>query len=446
VYFGTTGGVIRYDRYSRSWLNPLTDIDGLPSNNIRRLAYDSDYNDLWIDTDRGTGRYNVTFESWYTDNNFPNDKVINDWNQSQYRTLFMPFEYDYAEGYVSDPNLRRYIITVGYKDDFEGVMYVGTWGLGTATINTRFFDYQLMNYGPYSRDISKVVKIGETLWLGTSLGSGESAITSYDINANSWKYYEPTFIFGLNNTEITSGANSGNYIWLGTTDGLIRIENDQRFKTYTNMPDLYSTDISSVAEYGGFLYLGTDDGMAILPPTGEVPDSLFKSPLPDNFLLRGQRINDLCAFKGTLYIATDNSVYSFNSTEHQFRELDTPSADLAWGATDIFADSANIYFAAQLGIVIVNPETDSSSTVTASIFASTWVINELYADSRLIWAATDVGLWKYRKSDGHTYLYTMADGLPVNKVNSIVVDGDYFWLGTSRGLVRFLWNASGRGD
>jgi ligand-binding sensor domain-containing protein len=446
VYFGTTGGVIRYNRNTRSWLDPLTAIDGLPSNNIRSLVFDPDTYELWINTDRGSGRYNTTFESWYTDSDFPGDQVVNDWNAARFKTLFMPFEYDYSDGYVSDPNMRRYPITVGFQDDLEDIMYIGTWGLGAAVINTRYFDYKPLNFGPYSRDISRVVEIDRTLWLGTTFGTDESAVTSYNLDSKAWTYYQPPLVYGLDNTEITSGTNSGNYIWLGTTDGLLRIENDQRFRTYRGLPHMSSTDILSVVEYGGYLYLGTDNGIAIIPPTGELPDSLFKSPLPDSLLMRGQQVFDLLVVKDVLYIATENSVYSFNSPAGQFRQLDTPANDLSWGATAIYSDGGNLYFAARSGIVTIDIATDSSSVVHDPIFADGWIVHELYADKQFIWAATDRGLWKYRKSDSYTYLYGTADGLPVNRVNSIVADGDYFWLGTSRGLVRFLWNSPGRGD
>ena len=47
VYFGTTGGIIRYDRFADTWLDPLTASGGLPSNNVQQLAYDPQYNDYW---------------------------------------------------------------------------------------------------------------------------------------------------------------------------------------------------------------------------------------------------------------------------------------------------------------------------------------------------------------------------------------------------------------
>lgn len=446
IYFGTTGGVTRYDTFTESWLTPLTVVNGLPSNNVRSVVFDLQFNELWIATDRGAGKYNITFESWYTDSNFPAGRITNHWNPSRFPGLFMPFEYNYANGYVSDPNMQQYQITSGYEDGDYYKMYVGTWGMGAAIINTEHQEYTPLTYGPYDKNISRVIKIGDVLWMGTGFDANERAITRFDSFRNEWDYFKSEFIYGLDNTEITSGVNSGDYTWLGTTTGLIRIDNTQRFKSYRNFANLPSLEITSLAEYGGYLYVGTDDGLTVLPATGDIPDSVFKTPLPDDLFLRGLIIYDLYVYNDELYIATDNKVFSYNASTRKFRDLDTPNSDLAYGVYDIFGDDENLYFGARFGVVMVNLSTDESWVATDHIFSSGWKINEIYADNKYIWAATDNGLWKYRKKDQYTYLYTTNDGLPTDRINSIVADGDYFWLGTREGLIRFFWNDPGRGD
>ena len=136
----------------------------------------------------------------------------------------------------------------------------------------------------------------------------------------------------------------------------------------------------------------------------------------------------------------------FNSDSSQFKDLDTPAGDLSYGANDIFTDGKNLYFAARFGVVIIDTETDIASVATDPSLSDRWRILELYSDKKYIWAATSIGLWRYRKSDKTTRLYTVADGLPTNYINSLVGDGDYLWLGSQMGLIRFLWNSPGRGD
>ena len=445
VYYGTTGGIIRYDYISNSWLDPLTITGGMHSNYVEKLAYEPDYNELWAKTDMGTAKYSLAFEKWYSEFEFPDHLIINNWNPKRFSTLFMPFGYDYYDGYITDEHGRRFTVTVGFEDNFDH-MYIGTWGMGTAVINTRHINLELIPFGPYNFNISKVISIGNNLWLGNDYSQVEQGITRYSFDTKKWDYFEPQFTWGLGSSEVTTGINTGDFTWLGTLDGLVRIDNKSSFRNFNVFSGLPSEYILSLAEYGGFVYVGTDNGLGIIHSSGGVPDSIFKEPLPEKFLLRGLRINDLLVLNGSLYIATNNGVYMFNSDSMNFQEIDTPSADLAFGANDIFTDGKNLYFAARFGVVVIDTETDIATLATDHSLSDRWDIREVYSDSAYIWAATSIGLWRYDKKMENTRLYTVVDGLPTDYINSLVIDGDYLWLGTRMGLIRFLWNSPGRGD
>ncbi|MCX6831054.1 MAG: hypothetical protein NT028_02845, partial [candidate division Zixibacteria bacterium] len=58
VYFGTNGGILRYDINAEKWLAPLTVSDGLPDNRIRRLAVDRMTDEIWAETVRGGSYFN----------------------------------------------------------------------------------------------------------------------------------------------------------------------------------------------------------------------------------------------------------------------------------------------------------------------------------------------------------------------------------------------------
>ena len=445
VYFGTTGGIIRYDRFADTWLDPLTASGGLPSNNVQQLAYDPQYNELWAVTAGGTAKYNLTFESWYLDSDFPDNLVINSWSSSRFRSLFTPFRYDYVNGQIMDPNLRKYDITVGYDDDND-LMYIGTWGLGAGIINTRLLRYEPMTYGPFSYNISKVVEIDGDLWMGTDYTLPDRAITRYDLQSQEWAYFESPYTMGLDNTEVTSGFGDGKITWLGTWGGLVKVENVNSFTTYGAIKGLPSDRIISLAEYGGYIYIGTDNGLGLFPSGDNVPDSAFETPLTDEYYLRGSRINDLLVYDGTLYIATDGGAFSYDADSLKFKDLDTPAGDLGYGVNDLFTAGDKLYFAARFAVVIIDMLTEAPTLATDPSLADHWNLREIYADNRYIWAATSLGLWRYRKSDAVTNLYTITDGLPTNDLNSLVADGDYLWLGSNQGLVRFFWNDPSRGD
>jgi ligand-binding sensor domain-containing protein len=446
VYFGTTGGIIRYDRPSQRWLDPLTVSDGLPSGYILKLAYDESLNELWALTKNGSAKYNLTFQEWYLDSDFPSNLIKNDWSASRFPSMFVPFGYTYQAGVINDQYFRDFRITTGYRDPMNDNMYVGTWGLGPAIVDTRHIQLQLLRYGPFDYNISKVIKLGNTLWMGTDYSRQNQALTSFNPLTNEWNYYEPDLITDLADAELRCGVADDKFIWLGTPDGLLRLEGDNYFKTYTTFNGLPSLNVLSLAEYGGYIYAGTDYGLGVIPAKADIPDSSYKSPLPDELLFQHHRVNALIIFKGSLYIATNKGVYRFNSDSLKIQSLDTPAGDLAAGATDIYCDGEKLYFAISYGIVIIDIATDKSSLATDHSLADTWKIYQVYSSAKYIWAATSMGLWRFKKDDETTRLYTIADGLPTDYINSIIGDGDYLWLGTNQGLVRFLWNSPGRGD
>jgi hypothetical protein len=431
----------------RRWLEPLTVSDGLPSNYVLKLAYDPSLNELWATTRSGSAKYNLTFQEWYTDSDFPVQLSKNDWSASRFPSIFAPFGYSYHDGVIDDQYFRSCQVTVGYRDPMNDNMFIGTWGLGVGLFDTRHLQLTLLRYGPFNYNISKVIKLGEdNLWMGTDYSWPEKAITRFNIQSGEWDYFEPGLVVDMADADLTCGVADNKFIWLGTRNGLLRVEGDSNFKTYTAFNGIPSLVVLSLVEYGGNIYVGTDDGLGVIPAKSDVPDSAYKSPLPDGLLFRGHRVNALTAFKSMLYIATDIGVYRFDSDSLKIQELDTPAGDFAAGATDIYCDGEKLYFAVKYGIVIIDVNTDKSSLATDHSLADTWVINQVYSDSNYIWAATSMGLWRYKKEDGTTRLYTVADGLPTNSVNSIVGDGNYLWLGTNQGLVRFLWNSPGRGD
>lgn len=446
VYFGTTSGILRYDRINQRWLDPLTIDRGLISDYVLRLAYDPAFDELWVSTNNGIAKYNLTFQRWFSDASFPDSLVSNDWKASRFTNLFPPFRYFYQNGYISDPAMRNYRITVGWRDQLNDSMYIGTWGLGPAIIDTRQLTVALMNFGPYNGNISRLVKIGKYIWMGTNYSSVEQGLTRYDSETGEWSYYKLETNFDLADANLTSAIAIGSDIWIGTRGGLLRLNNRSGFKSYSTFNGVPSENVNCLASYGGFIYIGTDRGLGVIPASGIINDSTYKFPLPSKYLFENRVVNDILVYDNKLYIATDYEVCSYDADSLLIKVLDTPSGDLAAGASAIFSYQKKLFFAIRYGVVIIDLNTNSSRLASAPAYSDRWQINQLQADNNYIWCATTIGLWRYKLDDGSSYLYTIEDGLPSNIVNSLAIDGDYLWLGLNKNLIKFRWNSPGRGD
>src|SRR4030067_2106984 len=53
VYLGTTGGVLRLDRFMRNFEDPWTESDGLANNWVERIYYNQPDDEVVIDTKSG---------------------------------------------------------------------------------------------------------------------------------------------------------------------------------------------------------------------------------------------------------------------------------------------------------------------------------------------------------------------------------------------------------
>ena len=205
VYFGTTGGVIRYDIFAKKWMEPLTVTDGIPNERVDDIAYDPEWDRIWVKTPSGDAYYDRTLERWYLGGEFPSRYAHNDFNAANFSLLNTGFGYFYQDGYISDRYGRSYMLTRGAADNFDN-LFVGTWGLGPVRINTRYNDLELLRYGPYDYDISNVVRIGNEFWLGdgtVELGGG--ALTRFNIRSGEWEWYEPRYTDGLASANLING-------------------------------------------------------------------------------------------------------------------------------------------------------------------------------------------------------------------------------------------------
>jgi len=458
VYFGTTRGVIRYDKFAEKWLDPLTVTDGIPGERIDNIAYDPEWDRVWVETPSGVAYYDPTIQRWYAGGEFPTHYARNDFHPGSFPILNTQFGYFYQDGYISDRFGRRFKLTYGISDDFDN-LYVGTWGMGPVHINTRYNDLNLIPYGPYDNDISTVIMVGEDIWLGNNgVGLGSGALTLYDVRKGEWRWFEPRYTDGLASARLIDGWGDKNTTWLGTDYGIVRYgRKNGDFAAFADNSSLPSVEVLSVAVGPDFVFTGTAYGLGYIDKTGKKKrngesnnkdeDSLTQQQLLNKERFIGWRINDLKIIGNYLYMATDRGALRKsldNNTD--FVYLETEDSKLSTEIREIITQGDSLYFLTHNDIVIVNTKTEQSSIVKDLSYFPEWRLRQMATDGKNIWAATDIGLWKYRIHDGYRRLYTAGDGMISDDIRGMVLDGDYLWLATPRGLIRFFWNDPNRGD
>ncbi len=464
VYFGTTGGVIRFDKFTKEWLNPLTITDGIPDSRIENIAYDPDWNRIWVSTRMGNAYYDPTLQRWYSGGEFPEGLARNDYHPRDYGILNMEFGYFYQDGYLTDRNFQKYQLTRGEADDFDN-LYVGTWGWGPVLINTRYKDLEMIPFGPYGENITRIVSIGDEFWLGDGGGDLTSgALSMFDLRDGVWRWFQPRYTDGLGTAKLTDGWGDKKNVWLGTNYGLVRYDkNNNSFRTYADNTSLPSVNVLSVAVGPKYVFTGTNNGIGYIEKAKKKKrsknkkssdlsmkkNSVSEKPSPDAQRDRfiGWRIYDLKLIGDYLYMASDHGALRKKLDESsRFEYINTEDDLLSTDIYDIIGLRDSLYLLALHDVVIINTKTEESSIITDPSYFPDWRLRKIATDGVNLWAATEIGLWKYRLKDGYARMFTAGDGMVSDDVRDIYLDGDYIWLATPLGLIRFYWNDSGRVD
>jgi hypothetical protein len=462
IYFGTTNGVTRYDRFINSWLEPLTVADGIPHPYIENIAYDPNQDRIHVLTGLGPAYYQKTFRQWYPATGFPYDLARNDLNPSALGMLTTEFGYVYQNGRLTDMNFRSYQLTRGVNDGFDH-FFVGAWGLSAAVINTRYGDLKLLPFGLYTEDASALIRVGDKFWIGAGFDdSGEPGITLCDTSLQTWKYFVPRYMTGLASTRISSALKDGNLTWLGTDYGLVRFESDgESFETFADFSPLPSEIVTSLAADSSWIYIGTARGLGYVARGGR-PEKRKKekksadnsirveeagAPLSGKNRLDGWYVNCIELIGDYMYVGTDRGVLRrLVNTYGDFEYVNTPQKMLSDDILDIAKGGDSLFFATRNDIIVINSSTADVSILTEPGKFGNWRIRQIAIENGNLWAATNVGLWKCRLADGYSRLYTTADGMISSDVRTLELIGDYVWTATPKGVIRFLWNRPVRVD
>ena len=375
VYFGTTGGVLRYDRFDNKWLDPLTVTDGIPDQRINDIAYDPSYDRVYVATTGSYAYYQPTFQQWYISSDFPPKLAHSDLKIAALGPMTAPFGYTYQEGSITDLNFRSYRLTRGQDDGFNH-LFAGTWGLGPIIINPRIGDISLLPYGLYTEDVTGLIRVGDKYWFGGGQGEAiEPGVSWCDTSLQEWHWYVPRYTGGLPSSYISCGVIDGKVTWLGTDHGLVRynMEND-RFSGYTNLGLLPSLEVTSLAADSAYIYIGTANGLSFIhriieqkngknKKSADPPDSLkdttqTKVPLNAKNRLRGWRINCLKEIGNYIYVGTNQGALRRPLNDYGDFEImkipdNLPNTDII----DIANSGDSLVYATDDDIVTINSKT-----------------------------------------------------------------------------------------
>ena len=499
VYFGTTGGITRYNLYTNRWDYPFTTSNGLADNFVTAVAYDTDTGMLWCATTQGISYYHPTAEKW---SNLFKDEIgiprfddvvsigigenriyfetrggrmfeglptgssirlstdslpdhapgIRWFGERATRHQRLPLFYMndgyffLPEGYIQDFRLRRAEISALASDDW-GFMWLGSWGFGALKGELRTEELELLPFGLYSRHVNALALDRNGLWIGgLNRGLDRSGITYWDQVRGRWRYFESRFISQLLTDEINRLVVAGDSLFCATRFGLsIYDMAHDRWSKFTLFDGLVKDNVNDVLVEDGFAWVATDGGLNLikLQPAPQDSDRVVEVAADD---LHMRRIFDIERAGRYLWAATEFGVYRFD-IERQIgafvNEVNSPGGRMV---TCIARYRNELWFGSTRSINVYNLDTRQWLGAPEKNIFLPGPVRAIAADSVSVWAGTDAGVLKYNRKTRDWRRFTVEDGLIDNQVNVILIDGDYVWFGTSEGLTLFYWNDPNRID
>lgn len=439
VFFATTDGILRYQRFEHKWYPPITVSDGLPDNTISRMAASPDDIELYIETSLGIYRYDFAFEQWYSESEIPPEYYVSSNLPNPLPRFYMPFEYTMStNGYISDKSLRDFKITA-YLDDNFNTVFVGTWGLGPVFVDNRDFEATIKRYGLVQKRVDAIYRDGDSIWVAGNEGLYATpdyqlryGVTCFNTATGEFEWFEPRYISGFDSEIIYAIAGDGQYIYFAGQNGVsILTRKDKSFFTINRADGLPDNETTALAIRNDSLWVGTSRGLALYRSSTQTVNIVGRKLFGDLF------ITDLHIANDKLIIGSTKGAYFIDFNSKLTGRLKDPENDLSGEIRDISQYGSEVLISTQYGLTSINLLTEKAQLVPhmsgpGGVYAAA-------ANDKFYIGITTQGLQIVTRSDNRRHVLTEDDGLPSIDINALLPDGDYLWIGSSEGVTRFDW-------
>ncbi|MEJ8819175.1 hybrid sensor histidine kinase/response regulator transcription factor [Lacibacter sp. H407] len=356
--------------------------------------------------------------------------------------------------------------------DSKGNLWVGTWGGGLSRFDrkTETFEKIHLNIpGLFTNDNQIILTIQEDpsglLWVGTD-GTG---VFKFDLNQKKFSNigYENLRSPLLGSTHVLSVyVDPFNKLWLGTKGGGIQYSGNWKAFTGLNIeePEISTAqelpyESRSFMQEGDYLWVATNKGLIRILNKAGKPGAyeIFEPRLKDSTSIGGKKINMLVKDSfGRIWIGTQESGLSYiagydKKNQPIFKNY-LPAYSVKGALQNervscLLVDSKKrLWIGTYKGLHLYQPSTDQFDVfVQTDEYKNSLSNNTILclAEDKFgnIWAGTQYGLNKISGFDGNKLnvaSYTTKEGLPSDYIHAVVPDAKgNIWASTNKGIIRY---------
>jgi hypothetical protein len=405
VWFVTKTSIGRYNPVFEDY-----ELKDLPYNYAPpcSIGISADYIYLW--NSQQYVRFDKLREDWETVSNLPSEI---EWFPKTSPRKYPPL----APYYLTDKLLNQYEMTCAVED--MQYIWVGTHGQGVYRYNkTTYIPESYMLGIPGEKGIA-VFKDKESIWVGTPQEIVKwlpnKGLSVYNVS-NAGIY--SSLISGLSSqTYLTSMVGNDDRIWLGSNEGIFQFD-----KQSGSWNKIYSEQVNSLTLDGNKLWVGTQNGLVKL-------ESGITEKIIDNIW-----VNDVKIHRNEIWVATSRGI--LRKVQNEWTAFDDPDKILPHGVNRILFEGNKAYFGtSRQGLVVYEPEKWSRWTYPVHLPGEK--ILSIAGDSTELYIGTEAGVAIWDRARNIWMRYDSNNSPIKGKVYSIIPDKETVYFSTENGMVEF---------
>ena len=489
LYVATSkGGISRYNLYSNQYDLPITTAQGLASNNVNSVHFDHNTGIIWASCP-GVIQYSYTREGdWryldFIDLGLTNKDRINRIGNSD--------NYVWARAnavYVKMDKSSGILVGIYPMPDEINIKWSSEKYFNNTDINHVLNDYTIMsgwmvsgsqfidNYGRYIDITSGLIGANNDVWIGSSDGTlfhgnksmeaiypTEFGIRGSNINAllmnddNMWigskdlnvgrgitrldvinfqaDHYDFDITVNMNLTEVHSFFHFENDLWVGGNSVVLTYDKeDNHWRTLGEERGIPSGDLTSMVGDSDYVWIGSSYGIRQIDRRTK-----REEPMGFEYLFYNHPVYDLAINDFGVWIASRTGIYLYDKNNPQIMNalsigdsyLDFPVSRVS----SICQEKNVLYFASNIGIVTFDLDDQIWDLLISSAEYRGDVVSDMIVIGKFCFIGTEKGLFRVNMKSHRVREYNFDF---VGSVNALEHSDKFIWIGSSEGLIRFVW-------